>query len=164
MRVRFVMPTSDETSSPRRGILPFLVPSDFPPASATVQVEFGAQSRRGKRHPVNEDHYLIMSLGRHQETIMTSLPPDVISKRFDEYAYALIVADGVGDTGHGELASRLAIATLMHLVLYFGKWSLRVDDQIAQDVMERAERFYRHVDVAMAHQTQVERCHGCRPR
>jgi protein phosphatase len=35
------------------------------------------------------------------------------------------------------------------LILYFGKWNLRVDDMVAHEIMARAERFYRHVDAAL---------------
>ena len=49
-------------------------PLDSPPPSVVVEVEFGARSRRGPLRSVNDDHYLIMRLGRHQETLMTSLP------------------------------------------------------------------------------------------
>jgi protein phosphatase len=46
----------------------------------------------------------------------------------------------------GEQASRLAIATLNCLVLHFGKWNLRIDNRIAEEIMGRAKRLYRHVD------------------
>ena len=122
----------------------------FPPPSATVQVTFGAQSRRGQSRSVNEDHYLVLRLGRHQETLLTSLPDEAIAARFDEYGYAMVVADGMGGTGAGEAASHLAIATLVYLVRHFGKWNLRIDDAIAREIMARAERFYRHVDSTVA--------------
>ena len=121
----------------------------FPPASTKVQVEFGAQSRKGATRSINEDHYVIIRLGRNQETLLTSLPEDALASRFDEYGYAMVVADGMGGTGAGEAASRLALATLVQLVLYFGKWNLRVDDGVARDIIARAERFYRHVDATM---------------
>jgi serine/threonine protein phosphatase PrpC len=133
---------------------PSLVPGSLP-LSSTVHVEFGAESRRGKLRSVNDDHYAVVRLGRNQETLLTSLPGGVIPKRFDEYGYAMVVADGLGSEGSGEAASRLAITTLMHLVLHFGKWNLRIDDEIAGQIMRRAERFYRHVDNAVAHQNQA---------
>ena len=98
------------------------------------------------------DHYLVLRLGRHQETLLTSLPDEAIAARFDEYGYAMVVADGMGGTGAGEAASHLAIATLVYLVRHFGKWNLRVDDAVAQEIMARVERFYRHVDSAVVHQ------------
>lgn len=134
-------------------VTPYIAAPDFPPLSARVHVDFGAQSRRGLLHSVNEDHYLIIELGRHQKTLLTSLPESVVAKQFDEFGYAMIVADGFGGTGTGESASRLALATLMHLVLHFGKWNLRIDDQIAQEVIARAERFYRHIDSAVVNQS-----------
>jgi PPM family protein phosphatase len=130
------------------GAIPFEA-VEFPPPSATVRVTFGAHSRCGRMHAVNEDHYLVLRLGRHQETLMTSLPEQVIAARFDEYGYAMVVADGMGRTGQGEAASHLATATLVHLVRHFGKWDLRVDDRVAESVMARVEGFYRHVDAAV---------------
>jgi len=136
---------------------PLVEPLDFPPLSTTVQVVFGAHSRRGPARVVNEDHYVIIGLGRHQETIRTSLSDELVASRFDEHGYAMVVADGLGGTGAGESASHLALATLVYLVRQFGKWNLRVDDAIAREIMARAERFYRHIDstVAGQHQTGV---------
>src|SRR4051812_11686336 len=128
-------------------------PIAFPPPSARVKVSFGAESRCGTSHTVNEDHYVLIQLGRHQETLMTSLPNDLIAKRFDEHGFAMVVADGMGSTG--ELASRLALTTLMQLVLHFGKWNLRIDTEIAREVMGRAAGFYRHIDSTMVAQRQV---------
>jgi protein phosphatase len=61
----------------------------------------------------------------------------------------MVVADGLGSQSSGEEASRLALATLMRLVLHFGKWNLRIDQNIAQEIMDRAEGFYRHIDSAV---------------
>src|SRR5436190_3038641 len=134
---------------------PLFEPEEFAPLSATVKVDFGAYSRPGRTRVVNEDHYLILQLGRHQKTLMTSLPDAAISPRFDEYGYALVVADGMGGTGGGEAASHLAIATLVYLVQRFSKWNLRVDDTIAGEIMARVEWFYRHIDSAVTHRRRT---------
>ena len=141
---------SDEPSRP--GVTPYYEPRDFPPSSALVEPSFGAHSRRGRVHAVNQDHYLVIKLGRSQETVLSSLPDDVIGKRFDERGFAMIVADGLGSSGTGEVASRTAVVTLLQLILNFCKWNLRIDDHIAQEIMERAERFYRHVDSAVVYE------------
>ena len=60
----------------------------------------------------------------------------------------MVVADGMGSAG--EAASRLAISTLVHLAIYFGRWNVRIDEPIAEEVMDRAERFYRSVDSTLA--------------
>jgi len=128
---------------------PIRDPRDSPPPSIEVQVEFGAESRGSPLRSANEDHYLILRLSRQQETLMTSLPDQSLSEAFDERGYGMIVADGVGGTGIGEAASRLAIATLADLTIYFGRWNLRIDDDIAREVMNRGERFYRGIDSAL---------------
>jgi serine/threonine protein phosphatase PrpC len=140
----------DRSGVDRSDLPAFLRGLVFPPPSTTVEATFGAQSRRGRSHAINEDHYMVFRLGRYQETLMTSVRDQAIANRFDEYGYAMVVADGTGATGGGEAASRLAIATLIYLVRYFGKWNLRVDDVIAREIMARAERFYRHVDGGVA--------------
>src|SRR4051812_33035534 len=94
------MTASDEDGGvDQSGIGPLFDPQVFPPPSSTVQVTFGAQSRRGRSRVVNEDHYLVLRLGRYQETLLTSLPNDAVAARFDEYGYAMVVADGMGDVG-----------------------------------------------------------------
>jgi serine/threonine protein phosphatase PrpC len=125
----------------------FFAPDLFPPLSAIVHAELGAGSRRGDVHPVNTDHYLVLKLGRSQETVLTSLPPDAIAKRFDEFAYAMVVADGMGALG--QVASGLAIAALMQLTLRQGQWRVRVDDVIAPDIVARIMDFYRQIDSAL---------------
>ena len=56
----------------------------------------------------------------------------------------MVVADGMGPDG-AEIASRLAISTLAQLVLRFGRWNCRINDRIAWEIVERADRFWRHV-------------------
>jgi PPM family protein phosphatase len=119
-------------------------PFDSPPPSVDVDVEFGVWSRRGARRSVNDDHYLVLRLGRHQETLMTSLPTDDLPQRFDEYGYGMVIADGMGAAG--ESASRLAITTLVGLAIEFGRWHVRITEPIAHEVVDRIERFYRSVD------------------
>jgi serine/threonine protein phosphatase PrpC len=121
----------------------------FPPASTKVRVAFGAHSRRSRMHTVNEDHYVVAEYGRHHYVLMTSLPGEEIQKRFAEYGYGMVVADGIGGDGRGEAASRLALEKIMQLVLLFGKWHLRVDAPIAEEIMDRAERFVRHADITL---------------
>jgi PPM family protein phosphatase len=116
----------------------------FRPPSARVEVEYGAATDPGRRRATSDDHYWIMRLGRSQETIKSSLPDGCVPDRFDEYAYGMLVADGMGPDGP-EIASRHAIATLAQLVLHFGRWNLRVNERTAWEIVQRAERFYRKV-------------------
>jgi protein phosphatase len=126
-----------------------LGPDAFPPPSATVHVEIGAASRQGTAQPANTDHFVVCRLGRSQETLLTNLPGDAVSRRFDEQAYGLIVADGMGEAG--ELASALVLAGLQQLAVRFGRWNVRVDDMLAPEIIERITHFYRQIDSALVH-------------
>jgi protein phosphatase len=112
-------------------------------------VEFGAASRQGTAHAVNTDHFVVCRLGRSQETLLTNLPGDAASRRFDEQAYGMIVADGMGEAG--ELASGLVLAGLQQLALRFGRWNVRVDDLLAPEIIDRITHFYRQIDSALVH-------------
>ena|SRR5436190_2258953 len=116
----------------------------FPPLSSTVRVQVAARSHRGGR-PVNDDHFLTVEFGRYQRTLATNLPDDQVPARFHEAGYGMIVSDGLGNAA--ATASRLAITTLANLVLRFGKWQLRIDPDTAEDVINRARRFYQEVDM-----------------
>lgn len=85
---------------------------DFTSASALVRTQIAARSHRGRVLKENEDHYLVVRLGRYEETLLTSLTDLDVPPRFDEYAYAAVVADGIGGGGAGAVAARLAISTL----------------------------------------------------
>jgi len=151
------MSNDESTHTPRWFTLSLPGARDSPPPCIGMQVEFGAQSRRSPLRTVNGDHYLIMRLGRNQETLMTSLSEQQTPKRFEEFGYGMALADGMGRSS--EMASRLALSTLVHLIVNFGKWNLRVDDVAAEEVMERAGRFYRGVDstlVQAGHYSSLE--------
>ena len=146
------------------GVTPYFEPNQFPPLSATVQAVFGAHSRPGRNGAVNSDHYAVLRLGRNQETLLTSLPDEVIAKRFDEYGYAMIVADGVGPNDGAERASHLAIATLVYLIRHFAKWNLRVDDELAVEIMARASGSTVTSTARFPTNSSAERCQPRRRR
>jgi PPM family protein phosphatase len=122
---------------------------EFEVLSSTVKVDLGGLSHTGKVRTINEDHYMITRLGRDQETLLTNLPEGDVARHFQESGYGMVVADGMGGAARGEVASRLAISTLAHLGLQFGKWNLRINEEIAREVSERAERFYQRVGEAV---------------
>src|SRR5262249_5266781 len=70
--------------------------------------------------------------------------------RSEETVYGMAVADGMGGAEGGEVASRLALCTLMNLVLETPDWILRLDEQWAEEAMKRATRRYRQVDAVLS--------------
>ena len=112
---------------------------ESPPAtSANVRIDVAALSDKGRVRTRNEDHYFVARGGRHLTTLLTNIPEGDVPSRFGETCYLMIVADGMGGHAGGAVASRMAIATLMNIVLHVPDWILRLDDEHAQKLMRRA--------------------------
>jgi serine/threonine protein phosphatase PrpC len=125
--------------------------------SASARVEVAGLSHPGKVRPNNEDHFLICRFGRFLETLHTNVPEGEIPTRADEIGYGMLVADGVGGGAAGEVASKLAISTLVHLVLQTPDWFLRVEqDAWMQEVMRRTTERYEQVNVALTEQARAD--------
>ena len=131
-----------DEASRRKLFATALLTDNFEPASALVRADIAARSDRGRILKDNDDHYLVVRLSRSEETIQTSLTRRDVPYRFDEYAYAAVVADGIGDEGAGAVAARLAVTTLAQFELRFGQWNMRIDPEVAADIMDRSRWFY----------------------
>jgi len=142
----------------RRALISSLLSTDdFKPPSALVRADVAARSRKGGAGE-HDDHYLVVRLGRYEETLLTSLTGRDVPPRFDEYAYAAVVADGIGDGGAGATAARLAISSLANLQLRFGHWDMRIDPDIASDIVDRSALWFRrtHEAVLQWHRAHLE--------
>jgi protein phosphatase len=128
------------------------VETDSPPLSSPFAVDFGAVSDRGKVRTNNEDHYYVGRCGRALEPLLTNVPEGEIPSEFRETGYGMIVADGLGGETAGELASRLAIATLVKLVIDVPDWILKFDARREKEAMKRADTYFRQV-----HETLTQR-------
>jgi protein phosphatase len=130
----------------RRSLSPILKNEEFQPLSATVRVDYGAWSDIRPKGAPNEDHYLIVRLGRSQETLATSLSEAETPGQFQEFGYGFVVADGLGGTGTGGVASRVAMSTLVHLMIHYGRWNVRVDSRTAFEILERLDWVHNELD------------------
>jgi PPM family protein phosphatase len=120
--------------------------ADFYPLSSALAVEVAAASVCGRLRPHNTDHYLAIRFGRLQETLVTSLAAADLPPRFEEYAYAMLVADGLDESGAGDRASRIALSTLARLAIRYGRWNVRADPETLADIVEQGEFFYRRAN------------------
>lgn len=117
-----------------------------------VLVEIGGMSHVGKVRENNEDHFLILSFDRTLQTLLTNLPAGSVADRHSEVGYAMVVADGMGGRAGGEIASRLAISTLIDLVLETPDWIMPRGEREIELVKQRmVERFYRIDGVLSEH-------------
>jgi protein phosphatase len=124
--------------------------------SSSVHIDVAAASDPGKVRERNEDHYFVARGGRHITTLLTNVPSRDVPSQFGETGYLMIVADGMGGHAGGEVASRMAIATLINIILHVPDWILRLDEEHAQKVMERAAQRYRQVHEALQERARLE--------
>ena len=111
-------------------------PSD--PLSALVRLDVSALSHTGHHRANNEDHFFVAKASRALQTITTSLPDGDAPPQVEEVNYVMVVADGMGGHVAGEVASRMAIATLIKLALEAPDWILRVDEGYGREIVKRS--------------------------
>ena len=124
--------------------------------SARAQVDVAALSHPGRVRKNNEDHYLVARFGRWLEGLLTNLPAGAVPAWSEEVGYGLLVADGIGGAAAGELASRMAISTLIGLVLNTPDWILSTEAGEAEQVMQRLAERYRRVHAALQEQGRAD--------
>lgn len=127
-----------------------------PTPAPAASVDLFGVTHAGMVRRNNEDHFLISRFGRYLETMQTSLPADDVPERSQEQGYAMIVADGVGGEAAGEEASRLAISSLVNLVLHTPDWILRLDDTfLPEEVLRRAAERYELINKALGKEARA---------
>jgi PPM family protein phosphatase len=126
-----------------------------PPASVPTHVDLGALSHIGHVRSNNEDMYHVAAVGRTMHTLLSNLPEGAVPARYEETAYGMVVADGMGGLAAGEVASRLAITTLVNLVLNTPDWIMRPGEEETERVLERMVTRYREIDATLSAQAAV---------
>jgi serine/threonine protein phosphatase PrpC len=113
--------------------------------SSLVRIDVDALSHTGYVRENNEDHYFVTRLGRTLQTLTTSLSLGDVPALAEEVNYVMVVADGMGGHAAGEVASRMAISTLVSLALDVPDWIFKVDEEYAREIEERTRARVREV-------------------
>jgi protein phosphatase len=145
------MDPNDQEDTPEFLTMPLEAePMPTPRAQGTpVEVDLAALSHPGSVRPNNEDHYLVLRAGRYLRTWMTNLPEGSVPREFEETAYGMAVADGVGGRPAGEVASRLALALLVELVIDTPDWIFSLDEPKLTEFLDRAAWRFRAVNAEL---------------
>lgn len=143
---------SDPNDNARR-----FTPAELPRLfSSLVKVDVYALSHPGHVRNENGDHHLVIRGGRALETVFTSLTENQPGDLFDETAYCMVVADGVGGENAGEIASGQAIYTLLSLFLHTPDWQFRWRAFQKNTVMWRMVDRFRRVNAALLQQATAD--------
>src|SRR6185295_13944010 len=80
-----------------------------------------------------------------------------LPERFDDVAYGMLVADGMGGYSAGEVASSLALVKLIELAVETPDWVMRMRRrENADTVMRRMTERFRMIDSAMRVQAESD--------
>jgi protein phosphatase len=127
-----------------------------PKPVTTVEVDAFGLTDRGKVRPDNQDHFYLGQIGRFSKIIATSLPAGELPERLEQANHVAVVADGMGGHKGGEVASRTAIIVFFHLLFDTTDWVLRVDEQAAERILDRAANRYRSLDELLDERARID--------
>jgi protein phosphatase len=117
--------------------------ASVPPGASSVRVDVSGLTHPGKVRARNEDHFLVLRLGRYLEKVVTSLPEAEVNDRTEEVGYVMLLADGMGGHAGGERASRMAISGLVKLALAKPDWTFRIDETVADRAAQHSKKRFR---------------------
>jgi PPM family protein phosphatase len=120
----------------------------FAKESPPWMLEFGGASDIGKRRSRNEDHFAIFRFRRGVELLLANLSPDELPLR-DSCSHALVVADGMGGMNSGDVASRLALQTMLELCSQATSWVTQLEDFDDQQIEQRVSAYVDRVHATL---------------
>ncbi len=123
-------------------------------SAVDLAFDFGAASHVGLRRAENQDHYVVVRRSRRQDLLLTNVPQGELVLPADE-TFGLAVADGMGATGRGDLASRLAIRTAWELAGRTTSWLMKLGDLNTNELAERIEGFTYEMQQAFDDESQA---------
>jgi protein phosphatase len=113
-----------------------------------IPIAFGGATHVGNVRTHNEDHFAVLRLRRSADLLHGSLPPDELTIP-DTYSYVMVVADGMGGMKSGEVASRMALQTMLELAGQATSWVMRLTDPDAQQIEQRVNAYVERVHEAL---------------
>ena len=104
------------------------------------RVNVAGDTHVGLRRARNEDHYAVMRRIRSSELVLSNLPQ--ATSRFDsDEAFGLVVADGIGGARFGDIASQLALETVLEASELATSWLMKFRNFDAQQVEARTAAY-----------------------
>jgi PPM family protein phosphatase len=126
------------------------VTGDSPESWTPLAVDLGAASHRGFVRENNEDHYLVMQFGRSLENLLTNLDKRLLEHSYSLTGYGMLVADGIGGMAASEVASGLALAKLVELLVDTPDWIMGLKrEEDVTTVLQRMTQRFLQIDKAL---------------
>ncbi len=129
--------------------------SFFAADAPRLEIEFGGATDRGKVRARNEDQFAIIRRKRTTEILASSIDFPVLPI-LDDVNYGLVVADGIGGSKAGDVASRLAIQTMLELSGQATSWLMKLENPTSQQIQQRAEAYVQRIQETLLHFSQSQ--------
>lgn len=108
-----------------------------PEIASPVEIDAFGLTDPGKKREVNEDQFLVASLSKSMLIHQTSLPQSDHERLLGvPRGTLLVVADGIGGHGGGDVASSVAVDVMMQYVLNIMPWFFRLDEGTESDLKD----------------------------
>jgi protein phosphatase len=118
-------------------------------------MEFGAASDVGLHRSNNEDHYAVVRRSRARQILLTNV--DVAGLTIpDDEAFAMIVADGMGGCGFGELASELVLRIGWELAGEAPMWVMKFNPAVLPRIREKLQNYGRQIQDELRDYAAIE--------
>ncbi len=125
-----------EREMPHFSRLDDTVPWEVP--GPDLAVTAAGRTDRGRVRENNEDQFLVAELAKLMRVEQSSIPePD--ERTGQVHGHLFLVADGMGGHAGGEIASRIAAATVEEVLLNSLKWFLRTRGDEGREVAEHLQ-------------------------
>ncbi len=123
----------------------------------TLSVDLGSATHPGHIREKNEDSYLVMRFGRSLEKLSTNLDENLLESNYSLTGHGMLVADGMGGLPAGEMASRLALAKLIELIVDTSDWTLALKrERDVKTVMDRMTRRFFQIDEILKEEAKMD--------
>jgi PPM family protein phosphatase len=120
-----------------------------------IEIDIAAATHPGLVRDNNEDHYLVIRFRRELENLSTNIPEDSLVRSFNITGYVILVADGMGGSAAGEVASSMALKKLVELLVDTPDWIMSLKrTREARTVLKRMTERFLQIDAAL--RTQAE--------
>ena len=124
-------------------------------ASPATTLDLGARSDVGLKRPNNEDHYAVVQRSRMRRILLTNI--DVAGLTFPpDEAHAMIVADGMGGEGFGELASELVLRIGWELSCSAPFWVMKYKPGLMEKIRERVAFYGRQIQEELSEYADLD--------
>ncbi len=127
----------------------------FSVSHTSFDVQVAAATHTGKKRSRNEDHYAVIRRTRSCEMLSSNLPDENVAF-VDDHAWGILVADGIGGACFGDVASQMAIETMLSAAGQATCWVMKYTDVDSQELQQRIAAYINRIQEMFQEQAKLD--------